>query len=366
MAIRNEFSSIVYISSKTEELGERERTSLRHTALKHYGHFSLFEMSKELFEKFMELQFGNSGLEIEEGSLMVIRKENPVILEYFGDIGNSETLWDYFNAHKFRKWENFSGFNSNDNKIHAVLVDSFCSQLEREYFHIWDSHREASFGESRVLKVRAGDSINWQERLDIANDCAVVFYKKVNSFLSDKFKLDPNFIGRFSLDDFTRRLDGGRESRYIMSQSYEGLGEDAEYRLIGGNLDSTYQQLGVDSAILFYNSVNRSLDESMKGLHDATKGKCQTLSRGNEGTECDPESQLVQRLKRAKTSIFSFDLDQNDIPSFVIDHHSSLLIFIKGREDPMEFRLKNKTDLYSGLEKYLQEKLNEEGVETDL
>lgn len=378
-ALRTEFASIAYVRSNTESLSEIEKMSLRHTALKYLGHSSVFEISKSLLEDFLDIQFNTRDFDIQENSIVVIRRENPIVLEYFGDIAHSEALWDYFDSHKFRKTLPFLGFHNDPHQskknIYAVLIDNFCSEREIEYFHIWDSHKEKQFGQSYILDVKSQESVDWRKKLDIQNDCSVVFYQPINHFLADKYKLDPKFIGKFTIDDFGQNILRNRQARFVMSQSYEELGEEADYRLIGGNIESTIQELGTDSAILFYKTTDNAkepkdlggvLDRQLKAIRDSVNENCQALSRAEDYNECDSENPLAKNLRKWNLNIFSFDLGENDIPSFVIDDFPTLLIFLKKKGDPLEFRINNKQEIFGALNQYIQNKVTESEIETDL
>jgi hypothetical protein len=347
-AIEFQFSAMVYVAEDPQNMEEDADRFLKISTIRFSGQQNVFVADKKTFAAYFEKHVGRMDMEITGDTLYIVRGDQPMLLELAGEMEQIQGLWGMFEEYRYDKLEKLYKIDKSE-LYHLVLFDGGCDPQELENILIWHTFRERDkFGQGFVIS-----STEEPERYDeltrkwkITQTCGAIFVKRINDVTLDKFRPEYEFMGRFTLDDYTRKLGGGFAKRYVVSQSFKEIEEESDYRLVGNNIDSTWQELNADLAILFYNRKQEELDEEFKTIRDLVQGTCQE-------EECGEHEGIVEKLRQQKMQMFSLNVSFNDLPSFVIDQSPTLLIFRVGSEDPEELKFKTKEEMVTQLLKSL-------------
>ena len=312
------------------------------------GQQNVFLANKETLALYFDEHKGRIDMELTTDVLYIIRGNDPVMLELIGDMQHYEGIWGSFEDYRYDRLEKLFRLPQ-DELVYLIVLDGGCESREMDNILVWYTFRERDkFGQGfLVSKEKEGERYdNLTSKWKLNLECEAIFVKRVNSITIDKFKPEYEFIGKFTLDDYSRKITGKFAKPYLMSQSYNEIKGEEDYRLVGSNLDSTWQELNSDSAILFYNRTQTDFDDLFKSLRDLAQGAC-------NGDDCGEYSVLVEKLRNHKLQMFSLNITSNDLPSFVIEHAPTILIFKAGQEDPVEIKLKGHQDMVRELSGYL-------------
>ena len=355
-AIRNEFSCIVFTSEDIKSIPDDLYEVLRNTQVRYYGHQTIFVMSMELLKDFFQDQNGAVNLELEDNMVHILRKEEPFLLEMMADFEQPQHLWNYFEEYRYENLKGFTGFPDSE-KFHLLLFNGNCTEDEEKNVLIWNSFKENDiFGSSyRLCNLQEPHVYNtYKKAWNIKSECAAVFVKKINDITFDKFLVESDFIGKFTIDDFTNKLKKGKAKNFIVSQKFSDLKGEEGYRLVANNIDSTSQEMANDLVILLYTHNHNDYDLEFKDLRDNAEEEC---GKKNTSKCFEPNHNVIpviQSIQDFKLKLFSINLSLNDLPGFVIDHSPTLLFFKQGEDSPREAKLTNLEQIPIELEKYIE------------
>lgn len=361
-AFDNEYSSIIFTHNEStiDNLSETDKELLIQSTIRYYGYHSVFIISHQDLQDFLFNKTGRLDTEIESEGLFIIRKENPILLEFLGGSSDIHNFWRYFEEHRFNNLKEFKEI-PRDEKLHLLVLDDNCSESEIDNINLWNSFKEADiFGDSFSISKKSNKNKFefYSDLWNIKKDCGLIFVRRLNSVTFDKYMVESSFVGKFTLDDFTRKLLKNSIERYIVSQSYADVQGEEDYRLVGENIDSTIEQMQGNLLILFYSLSNMEIDQQFKNLKEERNKDCT-----QESSDCSSDTELLNLLSQMNTHLFSINLSMNDLPSFMIEETPTLLLFKENEDHPEEFQFKNFTELQEKLKNYLK---NKNTIDTDL
>ena len=296
-------------------------------------------------------------MEIVEDVLYIVRAIQPVMLELIGDMSRFEGIWGSFEEYRYDNLQQLFTIPK-DNSHYLVVLDGGCDSQEMENIMIWHTFRErGKFGQG-FLVSHEKEPERYRElkaKWKLSSDCSVLFVNRINEITLDKFKPEYDFVGKFTLDDYGRKLMGKHAKPYLVSQLFSEIEGEEDYRLVGNNIESTWQELNSDCAILFFNRNHSEIDDFFKNLKTLANGNC-------EGEDCGEYFSLIEKVRNHGLQLFSLNISFNDIPSFVLDHAPTVLIFKQGKENPEEIKGKTVNEFVQKLSGYLikQEMMQDE------
>lgn len=346
-AIEFQFSAMVYLAEDPDKLDEDADNFLKISSIRFDGQQKVFVANKPTLEMYFEEHVGRLDMELTTDVLYIIRGNDPVLLELVGDMRHFQGIWGSFEDYRYDRLDKLYKIPA-DGRYYLIVLDGGCDDQEMENILIWHTFRE---GENlgRGFIVAKEDEPERHESLTrkwkLTRACECVFVKRENEVTLDKFRPEYSFVGKFTLDDFSRKLVGNFAKRYVISQSFDDIKGEEDYRLVGNNVDSTWQELNADSAILFYNRLQTDIDEFFRSLRD--------LASACQGDDCGDHQGLVEKLRDQGVQLFSINVSLNDLPTFVLDHLPTILIFQRGKEDPFEIKFKKQEDIVTELMRYL-------------
>ena len=359
-ALKFEFSCMVYVTENEDHISDESWNTLKTTAIRYKGKHQLFLVTHYIMQKLLSQNFGGLSLENTGDMLYVLRSDNPVFLENFVDLADVHQLWAYYDDYKHRVFAQFRDLPMDD-MFHLVLFDTDCSASEIRNVKLWNDHKDADQFANAVY-IKQTETLNdFKSRWKITGNCTAVFVKKVNSMTFDKFKVESEFIGKFTLDEFSKKLTMGKIKRWIASQNFSEVKGEEDYRLIAGNLDDTLQQMKGNKFVLFYKSTQTNYDHELLQIYKGLNGKCE-----NNDDVCQNEVDLIKEIQESGSKIFSVNISLNDLPSFVLDHSPSLILFEEGSEDPLETKLKTVSEIRTTLRNFFKKKNNQKREESEL
>jgi hypothetical protein len=361
-AFDNEYSSIIFTHNEPtiDNLSEQDKELLIQTTIRYYGYHSVFIISHQNLQDFLFEKTGRLDTEIESEGLFIIRKDNPILLEFLGGSSDIHNFWRYFEEHRFNNLKEFKEIPT-DEKLHLLVLDENCSESEIDNINLWNSFKESNiFGDSFSISSKTNQKkfAFYSDLWNIKQDCGLIFVRRLNSVTFDKYLVKSSFVGKFTLDDFTRKLLKNSVERYIVSQSYADVQGEEDYRLVGENIDSTIEQMQGNILILFYSLSQIDLDRKFKKLNEEKQTNC-----NKEASECSSDKELLSLLTKTNTHLFSINLSMNDLPSFMIEKVPTLLLFKENKDHPEEFEFKNFKELQEKLKEHLKD---EERIDRDL
>lgn len=357
-AIEFQFSAMVYVAEDPDKLEDNVDNFLKVSSIRFDGQQKIFVANKQTLELYFEEHVGRLDMELATDVLYIIRGNDPMLLELVGDMSRFEGLWGSFEEYRYSRLEKLYHIPV-DGLYYLIVLDGGCDDQEMENIQIWHTFREGEsmghgFLVSQEKEPERYESLT--EKWRLTRKCECLFVKRENSVTLDKFRPEYDFVGKFTLDDFGRKLADNFAKRYIISQSFSDIQGEEDYRLVGQNVDSTWQELNADSAILFYNRQQTNFDEFFKSLRD--------LVQTCKGGDCGDHPGLIEKLQDQGVQMFSINVSFNDLPTFVLDHLPTVLVFQKGKDDPFEIKLKKEEEIVTELMGYLVRQ--EQTVESEL
>jgi hypothetical protein len=346
-AIEFQYSAMVYVAENPDKLENEVDDFLKVSAIRFDGHNQVFVASKEVLALYFHEHVGRLDNELEEDVLYIIRGSEPMLLELAGDLSHFEGIWGSFEEYRYLKLEKLYTIPENG-MYYFIVLDGGCSDKEMQNINIWYTFREGEFLADGFLISKEEEEeryLNLKSKWNLTRDCECMFVKRINKITLDKFKPDYKFVGIFTLDDYSRKLTKDFSDRYVVSQSFEDIKGEEDYRLVAENLDSTYQELNSDSAILFFNRNQSEFDEFFKNLRDEAM-EC-------KGDDCGDHQGLKEKIRDQGLQMFSLNTSYNDLPSFVIEHTPTILIFKQGKEEPTEIKLEKTDEIVKKLMSYM-------------
>ena len=345
--IEFQFSAMVYVTETPDKLEEEVDNFLKVSKIKFDGKQGVFVADKKTFKAYFEAHVGRLDMELSSEVLYIVRGVEPVLLELVGDYERFEGLWGSFEEFRYDNLAKLYKIEKND-LFHLIVFDEGCDEQEMENILIWHTFRERDkFGQGFLISKDEPERLEQlRAKWKLQRECEAVFVKRMNPVTLDKFSPEYEFVGKFTLDDFSRKLTKGFVKPYIVSQTFEDIKGEEDYRLVGNNVDSTYQELNADSAILFYNRNQEEVDEHFKSLRDLVQGTC-------EGESCGEHEGLIEKIRENGLQMFSLNVSFNDLPSFIIEHTPTILVFKQGQEDPKELKLTGAEEVAEKMMKHL-------------
>ena len=275
-AINSQFSALVYVTEDPDNLEDTIDDFLKITNIRFHGQQSVFITNKEILGLYFERHFGRMDLEMENEVLYIIRGTQPVMLELIGDFSQYQGIWGSFEEYRYDKLEPLFRI-SKDNMYYLIVLDGGCETQEMENILIWHTFRERNkFGQGFLVSKEKEPEryTELTEKWKLTSNCSILFVNRINTITLDKFKPDYDFVGKFTLDDYSRKLTGKFAKPYMVSQSFNQIKGEEDYRLVGKNIDSTWEELNADCAILFYNRNQLDIDDFFYKLRNLSLGKC--------------------------------------------------------------------------------------------
>ena len=283
-------------------------------------------------------------MELTTETLYIVRAVQPVLLEVAGDFEHYHGIWGMFENYRFDTFQQLLKIEK-DERYYLIVLDGGCEESEMENMLIWHTFREREiFGQGFLVSKRQEPEryADLTKKWNLQNACEALFIKRINNVTLDKFRASKDFIGKFTLDDYTRKITTKHAKRHIASQPFNDIASESDYRLVGNNIDSTCEELNADFIILFYNRQQLEFDELFNKIRKLVQGDC-------EDEQCGEHEGLVDQLRRFRFSMFSFNVSLNDLPSFVIDQVPCLLVFKRGEEDPREVKFESGEEMVAEL-----------------
>jgi hypothetical protein len=342
-AIEFQHSAMVYVAADPDKLENEVDDFLKVSTIRFSGQQQVFVANKETLGMYFRDHMGRLDMELDTDVLYIIRASDPMLLELVGDMGHFEGIWDSFMKYRYVELGKLYTIPE-DGLYYLVVLDGGCDDQEMENIQIWYTFREGKdIGEGFIVSKEKEEEryLNLKSKWNLTRDCECVFVKRINKITLDKFRPEYEFVGKFTLDDYSRKLNDKFSDRYVVSQSFEQIKGEEDYRLVANNLDSTYQELNADSAILFYNRSQTEFDENFKKLRDEAE-QC-------NDDDCGEYQELKENIRDKGLQMFSLNTSYNDLPSFVIEHTPTILVFKKGKDEPTEYKLQKTGDIFSNL-----------------